>query len=114
MRKNFAIRMKMRTTGKYLTRALLIFPALLSGLSACSWLPTVSWDKTSDAQVGVVPYSPDSLWNLQTGRDYAAAGRYELAREHYLLGLASSNDPAITALLEQELRGVDMMIKTVR
>lgn len=59
-------------------------------------------------------YDANCLWNLQVGRDYVAQGRYELAREHYLLALASSGDPETRQLIGHELQSVDTMIKTQR
>ena len=62
----------------------------------------------------VAPHNSNSLWNLQLGRDYAAQGRYVLAREHLLMALASNSDPHMRGLLTHELRSVDAMIKTQR
>ncbi|MDR1125457.1 MAG: hypothetical protein LBM64_05265 [Deltaproteobacteria bacterium] len=60
------------------------------------------------------PYTPDSLANYRLGREYAAAGRYELAREHYLLALAAANDRGMQDALVSELKSIDMMIKSLR
>ena len=62
----------------------------------------------------VAPHNSNSLWHLQLGRDYAAKGRYELAREHLLMAVASNSDPHMQGLLTHELKSVDTMIKTQR
>ena len=62
----------------------------------------------------VPPHNSNSLWHLQLGRDYAGQGRYELAREHLLMALASNSDPRMRHLLTHELKSVDAMIKTQR
>lgn len=64
--------------------------------------------------MAVVPYDANCLLHLKLGREYVAQGRYELAREHYLMALASSNDSETRELASHELRSVDMMIKTQR
>lgn len=62
----------------------------------------------------VTPYDANSLWNLQLGRNYAAQGRYELAREHYLMALAASNDPETRKVIAHELQSTDTILKTQR
>ena len=62
----------------------------------------------------VVPHSPDSLRNYKAARDFAAAGRFELAREHYLLALAATTDPGLQNALALELDSIDLMIKSLR
>lgn len=66
------------------------------------------------ASIAVSQHTSTSLWNYKMGRDFAAAGRYELAREHYLLALASANTPELKYALSAELQSVDQMIKTLR
>ena len=80
--------------------------ALLAGCSMKSWF--------SDERTVVVDHDPNSLWNLKVGRDYVAQGRYELAKEHYLMALASSNDHELRNVITQELAAVDLMIQTQR
>lgn len=59
-------------------------------------------------------YNSNSLWHLQVGRDYAGQGRYELAKEHLLMAVASSSDPYMRNMLNHELKSVDAMIQTQR
>jgi Tfp pilus assembly protein PilF len=62
----------------------------------------------------VAPHNSSSLWNLQLGRDYAAQGRYELAKEHLLIALVSNSDPHMRGLLTHELKSIDAIIQTHR
>ena len=62
----------------------------------------------------VVPYNSNSRWHLRLGRDYAAQGRYELAREHLLMALVSNSDALMREMLTHELKSVDAMIQTLR
>lgn len=96
----------------------LIAAVLASALfsSGCSWLgglPGLSKEESA-RDAAVTQYSADSLRNYKTARDFAAQGRYELAREHYLLALAAADDPYLQDALAQELESVDMMIKSLR
>ena len=68
----------------------------------------------SDESLYASPYTPDSIANYRLGREYASAGRYELAREHYLLALAASSDRDMQEALVSELKSIDMMIKSLR
>ncbi len=52
--------------------------------------------------------------NLQKARAFALNGRYELAREHFLLALAASNDRKNRNMVAEELNSVELMIKTLR
>jgi hypothetical protein len=65
-------------------------------------------------RTAVAAYNPDSLRNYKAGRDFAAAGRFELAREHYLMALASNDDPAMQEALVKELDSIDLIIKSLR
>lgn len=56
-----------------------------------------------------------SLINFKQGREYAAQGRYELAKEQYLLAYAGSEDNgAMRDAAAREVQAMDMMIKTQR
>lgn len=96
---------------------LFLAAVLLCSLSACSW-----FGSDSGAATGVYAESSDSgpggnevsLLNYRIARDYAADGRYELAREHYLLALAAAGTPELRNSLARELSGVDKMIKSLR
>lgn len=87
---------------------LAIFLLLSGSLGGCSWASYFSSDRTA-----VVQHDQNSLWNMQLGREYAASGRYELAKEHYLMALASSTTETRPVILH-ELQAVDMMIQAQR
>ena len=60
-------------------------------------------------------HNPVSLSCYKAGRVYSAQGRFELAREQYLLAYAAAEgDSVLRASLERELKAVDMMIRTLR
>jgi uncharacterized protein HemY len=65
-------------------------------------------------RAALTPYDAHCLHNLQLGREYMGQGRYALAKEHFLLALAASDDPETRNLLSHELRSVEMMLKTQR
>lgn len=67
------------------------------------------------AAVALTRHNPVSIHNYKTARDYAAQGRYELAREHYLLAYAAAGDDVVLRdALTRELEAVDMMLHTLR
>jgi hypothetical protein len=51
-------------------------------------------------------------WKL--ARDYERQMRYELARQHYLLALASCRSEPTQTQLRRELESVDLQIRTMR
>lgn len=79
---------------------------ILVSLTACSTI-------FGTEQVVVAPHSPSSISSLQMGRKYASEGRYELAKEQFLMALAAS-DEQNKDIIAKELHAVDMMIKTQR
>ena len=92
---------------KSLLCLLLILP-----FAGCS--PGAVLSRFSNDRIVVVPHDPSSLRNIKSGREYAFAGRYELAREHYLMALASSSDEETRKIVSHELRAVDLMIQAQR
>lgn len=96
---------------------ILLCGTALLGLLGCGAANTASSAGNSrpGAGIALTGHNPVSLQNYRTARIYAAEGRLELAREHYLLAYAAAeDDPALQDTLEKELRAVDMMIKTLR
>ena len=55
-----------------------------------------------------------TMHNWQLARDYERQMRYELARQHYLLALASCRSESTQAQLRRELESVDLQIRTMR
>ena len=86
--------------------------ALLAGLPVLSGCGDTSY--FSNDRVAVVPYDQAAIRGIQQGRAYAAQGRLELAKEQYMMALASSNDGATQALATHELEAVDRMIQAQR
>ncbi|MCL1984944.1 MAG: hypothetical protein FWG59_00650 [Betaproteobacteria bacterium] len=52
--------------------------------------------------------------NWKLARDYERQMRYELARQHYLLALASCRSEPSQTQLRRELESVDLQIRTMR
>lgn len=100
------------------TLVILICSLSLLALAGCGLFRNSSSTADSrhpEAGVALTPHSPVSLHNYKTARAYSAEGRLELAREHYLLAYAAAEgDASLRAALEQEIRAVNMMIKTLR
>ena len=80
----------------------LVLAAML-GLCACGG-PT--YYRTVD--------SDEAMHNWHQARYLQAQGRYELAREHYLLALSAARTNDVRNALDQELHAVDLQIKTLR
>jgi hypothetical protein len=85
---------------------------LILSFAGCS--PGKIFSRFSSDRVVIVPHDPNSLWNLKLGREYAASGRYELAKEQYLMALASSSDEETRTIVSHELHAVDLMIQAQR
>ena len=88
-------------------------PAILL-LLACLALPALTALAGCGKQVASVPESDEALHNWHQGRTYQAQGRYELAREHYLLALAAARSDDVRDALAREVDVVDRQIKTLR
>ncbi len=68
-----------------------------------------------EPQIVMAPaYDGNALFNLYLGRQFVAEGRFELARERFLLGLASAREEGMRDSLVAELRSVDRMIQSLR
>lgn len=61
-----------------------------------------------------VPYHENSLNSLAQGRQYQTQGRYELARETFLQGLATARDKDLRARLAEEIEATDRLILSRR
>ena len=55
-----------------------------------------------------------TVHNWKLARDYERQMRYELARQHYLLALASCRSEPTQAQLRRELESIDLQIRTMR
>lgn len=83
-------------------------------LSGCAQNFLTSKESPPTVAEDDIPYDGNALQNYYMGREYIAYGRYELAREHYLLALASAQREDLRDSLEYELDAVDKMIQTMR
>lgn len=93
------------------TRCLTLAVLCLS-LASCAWAGRGEGDSRT---VAAFSHNPVSLAYYKAGRTYSAQGRFELAKEQYLLAYAAAEgDSALRASLEQELRAADMMLRTIR
>lgn len=94
--------------GGRISQALVLLVLLLALLSACSS------PMTPRQRFAVPPYHGNTLSNFTVARLYMSQGRYELARQHLLLALATSRDEDMRTRLATELESVEMMIATMR
>ena len=99
--------------------AIFLCGTVLLVFSGCGLLRENPFQKTEESQPGagvaLTGHNPVSLHNYKTARAYSLQGRFELAREHYLLAhAAAEGDLALQNVLEKELVAVDKMIKTLR
>ncbi len=65
-------------------------------------------------RVAVTPEAEETIFNWTQARDYQAQGRYELARQYYLVALAAARTPETQQTLQRELDSVDRMIEAMR
>ena len=84
--------------------------SLLLALSPAGCVGTVSGGEN----VVSAPYNGNAMQNFYLGRTYMAQGRYELAREHLLAGLASAEDEEMRQRLAMELEAIDKIIASRR
>ena len=68
--------------------------------------PSAEFDRLRDTK------GTEHNWKL--ARDYERQMRYELARQHYLLALASCRKEATQTQLRRELESIDLQIRTMR
>jgi hypothetical protein len=88
--------------------------ALLGGLAlaqpgaarAAAAGPSFVFDRMTDTKA--------TVHNWKLARDYEQQMRYELARQHYLLALASCRSEPTQAQLRRELESIDLQIRTMR
>jgi hypothetical protein len=101
------------------TKLLLSLCCLLLLSAGCSSLSqgqgeSSSFFQETTPQVMAVNYDGHALYNFQLGRGYLAGGRYELARDSFLLALASSKNDALRRDAVAELESVNRLIRSQR
>lgn len=84
--------------------------ALLSGCSALPW----EQDAEPAPHAHVLPYNGNSVNSLALGRHYQAQGRFELARETFMNGLATAREEDMRRLLAAEIEATDRLILSQR
>lgn len=98
------------------TVAVLFCAAILAAsLLTAGCGPKSGGASSGSAEYVITPGNPLCLQQYTLAREYSAAGRYELAREHYLLAYAAAGDDALLRdMLAKELNAVDLMIRSLR
>ena len=81
---------------------------ILAACAGCSLF------EPSKARAAAVNYSDQSLHNYKQGQYYASAGRFELAKEYYLLALAATTDPGMQDAISRDLEAADAAIQIQR
>lgn len=92
-----------------MTRLKMLLPLVLLALSAI-FCAGCSLFEAPKANAAAVNYSDQSLHNYKQGQYYASAGRFELAREYYLLALAATSDPEMQEAISRDLEAADAAI----
>lgn len=93
---------------------ILIVMVALSGCDAMKCNTTTTVQRPAEYQVVASPYSSNSMQNLYIGRQYVSQQRYELAKEHFLLGLASAEHENMREQLVSEITAVNRLLETLR
>lgn len=83
-------------------------------LSGCSGLNLDFMKSEADAEPHALAYHENSLNCLALGRHYQSQGRFELARETFLHGLATSRDKEMQKRLAAEIEATDRLIMSNR
>lgn len=86
--------------------------ALAAAVSGCAALGELDFRPSREAHA--VPYHENSLNSLALGRHYQAHGRFELARETFLHGLATARNDDMKERLAAELEATDRLIMSNR
>ncbi len=99
-----------------MTRVLIlsILVLALTGCSAFRAQEVVENPRPVERRVVASPYSSNSMQNLYIGRQYVAQQRYELAKEHFLLALASAENENMREQLVSEITAVNRLLETLR
>ncbi len=61
-----------------------------------------------------IPMLEETVEHWELATEYKAERRYELARQHLLLALATCNSTELRDTLQRELQIVDLQIRTMR
>lgn len=61
-----------------------------------------------------VPETGSTLSNWTIARNYQSQGRYEMARQYYVLAMADARTPDSQVALRQEIEAVERQIEALR
>ncbi len=86
--------------------------ALAVLVSGCSLFSGFGSEQPREAHA--VAYNQNAVQSLALGRHYQAAGRFVLARETFLHGLATARDEDLRQTLAAELDATDRLILSDR
>lgn len=65
--------------------------------------------------IASVDQGPDiSETYLEEARQYREQGRYELARQSYVQALSTCRNSAVLEVIQRELAGVELLLRTMR
>lgn len=66
------------------------------------------------AHVTHMPEASETVANWQAARNFQAQGRYELARQYYVVALATARSPETQTTLKREIEATDRMLQAFR
>jgi hypothetical protein len=66
------------------------------------------------ARYTAVPETGSTLSNWAIARGYQSQGRWEMARQYYVLAMADARTPDSQVALKQEIEAVERQIQTMR
>ncbi len=94
--------------------AFALFILTVAILSGCSILERDSAAEAPLPAQIVVDYDAQALSSYRQARQFIAQGRYELAREQYLIALAIARNESMREQVKQELQATDLMLRAAR
>lgn len=97
-----------------MTRLKILLPLVCLALSAVFFAGCSLFSSSPDKSAAAVNYSDQSLYNYKQGQYYASAGRFELAKEYYLLALAATTDADMQEAISRDLEAADAAIQIQR
>ncbi|WP_461210531.1 hypothetical protein [Desulfocurvus sp. DL9XJH121] len=92
-------------------RLFLVAVCAACALSGCAALDALDF---GSPKVHALPYQENALSCLALGREYQSQGRFELARETFLHGLAMSRNEDMRHRLAEEIEATDRLILSSR
>ena len=97
-----------------MTRLKILLPLAGLALSVAFCASCSIFDSSYGKSSAAANYSDQSLYNYKQGQFYASAGRFELAKEYYLLALAATTDAEMQEAISRDLEAADAAIQIQR